>query len=126
MSNEELAKYRYSRARETLDEAVLLAEKNHWNAVANRLYYACFYLVNAVLIKDDLSFDSHRGVKTEFHRSYIKTEKLTMKSGKLYGRLFNLRQEGDYADFKRYEAEDIEPFITDVKEFFIELETLLT
>ena len=126
MSNEELVKYRYSRAKETLDEAILLARENHWNAVANRLYYACFYLVSALLIKDSLSFDSHRGVKTEFHRSFVKPGEISMNSGKLYSRLFNLRQEGDYADFKRFEKDDIEPFITDVKEFFLEIDKLLT
>lgn len=125
MSNEELVKYRFSRAKETYDEAILLATGDHWNAVANRLYYACFYLISALLIQNDLSFNSHNGVKTEFHRSFVKTEKITIKSGKLYSRLFNLRQEGDYADFKRFEKEDIEPFIADVKEFFLELEKLL-
>ena len=121
MSNEELAKYRYSRAKETLDEAILLARENHWNAVANRLYYACFYMVSALLIKNGLDFDSHRGVKTEFHRAFIKSEKVSIEYGKLYSRLFNLRQERDYADFKRFEKDDIEPFITDVKEFFLEI-----
>jgi len=125
MSNEELVKYRFSRAKETLNEAILLANGDHWNAVANRLYYACFYLVNALLIHNDLSFNSHNGVKTEFHRSFVKTEKITIKSGKLFSRLFNLRHEGDYADFKRYQKEEIEPFISDVEEFFLEIEKLI-
>jgi uncharacterized protein (UPF0332 family) len=125
MSKEELVKYRYSRAKETFNEAVLLGNENHWNAVANRLYYACFYLVNSLLIQNDLSFNSHNGVKTEFHRSFVKTEKITITSGKLYSRLFNLRHEGDYADFKRFEKEDIEPFIADVEKFFLEIDKLL-
>ena len=99
MSNEELVKYRFSRAKETYDEAILLASGDHWNAVANRLYYSCFYLVNALLIQNDLSFNSHNGVKTEFHKSFIKTGIIPIEFGKLYSRLFNLRQEGDYADF---------------------------
>ena len=125
MSKEELVKYRFSRAKETFDEAILLGNKDHWNAVANRLYYACFYLVNSLLIHNDLSFSSHKGVKTEFHKSFVKTEKISIKSGKLYSRLFNLRHEGDYADFKRFEKEDLEPFIADVEEFFLEIEKLI-
>ena len=125
MSKEELVKYRFSRAKESFDEAILLANGDHWNAVANRLYYACFYLINALLIHNDLNFKSHNGVKTEFHRSFVKTEKISIKSGKLYSRLFNLRHEGDYADFKRFEKEDIEPFIADVEKFFLEIEKLL-
>ena len=125
MSNEELVRYRFSRAKETYDEAILLASKNHWNAVANRLYYACFYLVSAMLIQHNISYKSHNGVKAEFHRSFVKTGKVSIEAGKTYNRLFNLRHEGDYADLERFEKSDIEPFIGHVKEFFLETEKLL-
>jgi len=59
------------------------------------------------------------------HKSFVKTNKITIKSGKLYSRLFNLRQEGDYSDLKRFRKEDIEPFFADVNEFFLEIEKLL-
>lgn len=38
-----LIQYRLARAEETLEEARLLAQRYHWNAAVNRLYYACFY-----------------------------------------------------------------------------------
>ena len=126
MSKNDLINYRISRAKETFEEAILLANKSHWNAVANRLYYSCFYMVNALLINNDLSFSSHNGVKREFHKSFVKKGIISVESGKLYSRLFNLRQEGDYIDFKRFEQEDIEPFINEVKEFINEIESLLS
>jgi uncharacterized protein (UPF0332 family) len=127
MSNDkqELIDYRISRSKETYEEALLLATKDHWNAVANRLYYSCYYIVNALLIKDDLDYSSHNGVKTEFHKSYVKTSLVSMDSGKIYSRLFNLRQEGDYIDFKRFERNDIEPFIADVDKFLSEIESVI-
>ena len=126
MSNIELVKYRISRAKETFQEAQILSETNHWNAVANRLYYSCFYMVNALLILNDLSYDSHNGVKTEFHKSFIKSGKISIASGKLYSRLFNLRQESDYADFRRFEKQDIIPFLEEVNVFLNELEKLIS
>lgn len=125
MSINELVKYRFSRALETFDEALLLAKENHWNTVANRLYYSCFYIVNALLIKKRLNCSTHNGVKTEFHKTFIKTKLVSNESGKLYNRLFNLRQEGDYLDFKRLEKDDVYPFIADVKLFISEIEPLL-
>jgi len=122
---QELIEYRISRSKETFEEALLLADNNHWNAVANRLYYSCFYIVNALLIKNDLSFSSHNGVKTEFHKSFVKKGIVTMDSGKIYSRLFNLRQEGDYIDFQRFDGKDIEPFIEDVRSFLNEIESIL-
>ncbi len=116
-SLQQLIDYRISRAEETYKEAKLLAANNHWNAVANRLYYSCFYMVNALLIKHNLNFSSHNGVKSEFHKSFIKTGLISQTSGKTYSRLFNLRQEGDYTNFKRFDKNDIAPFLDDVNEF---------
>jgi len=127
MSNDKqkLIEYRISRSKETFEEALLLAGNNHWNAVANRLYYSCFYIVNALLIKNDLSFSSHNGVKTEFHRTFVKTGIVTFDSGKTFSRLFNLRQEGDFIDFQRFDGKDIEPFIEEARRFLIEIEAII-
>ena len=57
------------------------------------------------------------GVKTEFHKSFVQTGIISKQSGRSYSRLFNLRQEGDYLDFKRLEKEDVDPFFRDAKEF---------
>ena len=60
---EELIRYRLSRAEETLEEARLLAENKHGNAAVNRLYYACFYAVLALLIRDGRYSSKHSGRK---------------------------------------------------------------
>jgi len=49
-NKEDYIKYRFYRSEETFDEAVILAEKEKWNAVINRLYYSCFYAVIALLL----------------------------------------------------------------------------
>ncbi len=125
MSLNELVKYRISRAIETYEEAQLLAKENYWNTVANRLYYTCFYLVSALLLQKKLKLSTHNGVKTEFHKNFVKTNLVSKKAGKLYSRLINLRQEGDYLDFKRLEKNDVYPFIVEVKQFISELESLI-
>jgi uncharacterized protein (UPF0332 family) len=125
VNKQELVEYRISRSKETYDEALLLASQGHWNAVANRLYYSCFYMVNALLIQNDFNYSSHNGVKTEFHKSFVKTEIISKNSGKIFSRLSNLRQEGDYIDFQRFEQQDIEPFIQDTKLLLSEIEELI-
>ncbi len=64
----DLVKYRLDRAIETIEEAVLLANNSHWNASINRLYYACFYATNAILIKHNLSSSKHTGVRSILNR----------------------------------------------------------
>jgi len=41
-NHEEYIKYRFHRAEESFEEAIILAENGMWNAVINRLYYSCF------------------------------------------------------------------------------------
>lgn len=44
---DKLVKYRLERAEETLEEAEVMANMSHWKTCINRLYYACFYAINA-------------------------------------------------------------------------------
>ena len=116
-SKTDLINYRIQRAFESLDEAKILAQKNHWNTVANRLYYSCFYIVNALFSKNDLTTKTHSGIKSEFHKSFIKTGVFDKSFGKLYSELFDKRQEGDYQDFHSFEKDEIEPIINSTEQF---------
>ncbi len=55
----ELIHYRLERSRETLEEALLMQRERHWNACVNRLYYACFYAVTALLAMQGVSSGKH-------------------------------------------------------------------
>ena len=125
LSNDDLVNYRLSRAFETLDEAKLLATSDHWNAVANRLYYAAFYAVCALLISKDINYKSHNGVKKAFHEHFIKNKLFNTDLGILYNRLFNNRQEGDYIDFQQFDRTEIEPYIQDTKELVVLIDVFL-
>ena len=39
----DLIKYRLIRAKDTFEDAQILAEKNKWNSTINRLYYSAYY-----------------------------------------------------------------------------------
>ena len=50
----ELVKYRIAKARETFDEVKLHIENELWETAINRLYYACYYAVIALLIDKEI------------------------------------------------------------------------
>ena len=50
-NREALVAYRYQRAQETLAEIPFLNQQGYYNTAVNRLYYACYYAVTALLIK---------------------------------------------------------------------------
>lgn len=113
----DLIRYRIERSLETFDEAEIMKREKHWNTCANRLYYACFYAVLALLEKYGFSSSKHTGVKSMFNQHFVKTGKVSVEHGKLYHKLFDARQEGDYIDFVYFDAESIEPLFPKVKEF---------
>jgi uncharacterized protein (UPF0332 family) len=114
-------KYRFHRAEESLDEALILADKEKWNAVVNRLYYSCFYSVIALLLKNNIETQSHDGARTQFGLHFIKTGKIDRIQGKLLTKLFDYRQKGDYGDMFDYDDKIALPLIDQVKEFLNEI-----
>jgi uncharacterized protein len=123
-SKEDLAKYRVSRAKESIEEAKLLAAKGHWNTSANRLYYACFYAASGYLVMKGIEAFTHNGIKTAFNKDLISNTILPRAYGVLYNKLFNLRQDADYHDYKDLAEVDISPMIQEVEALVQELEVL--
>lgn len=113
---QDLIQYRLERANETFEEALLMQREEHWNSCANRLY-ACYYAVSALLATKGLASSKHTGIKAFFNQYFIKTGLVPKENGKLYNRLFDARQEGDYVDFVVFERDDVEPWIPQVKNF---------
>ena len=109
-SKEDLIKYRLLRARDTLDDAQILAENNKWNSTINRLYYASYYAVIALLLDSDLKPTTHNGAKSNFSEYFIETNKIPKELGKIYSQLFTWRQKGDYDDLFDFDKEKAEFF----------------
>ena len=111
-----LVLYRMTRADEALEDARILAKAGRWNACVNRLYYACFYAVSALLVRDGLSSSKHAGVRSLFNRQYVKTGKIPKDLARIYNDLFERRQEGDYIDFVSFQESQIFPWISKAEE----------
>ena len=76
-----LVRYRLSRAKEALEEAVLLFESDHTNTFVNRLYYACFYAASAILLAKGPSATRQTGIRVLFHQHVVKPGLLRISQG---------------------------------------------
>ncbi len=112
-----LVRYRIERANETLLEAGILIENGFYNAAVNRLYYACYYSVIALLVKQKIKAQTHAGVKQMFGLHFIISGKISPKLGRFYNQLFNDRITGDYDDFIEYDNEMIDEIFPNAKDF---------
>ncbi len=112
MTNEErreYAKYRIESARKTFEAAKVLSENGFWNSAVNRLYYAVFYAVNALLVLNKIQTKSHSATKSQFSLHFVKTGRFDKKHGRLLSELFDWRQKGDYENMFDYNSDLVEP-----------------
>ena len=91
--------YRINRAHETMKEAKFVADSGFYYGAINRLYYACYYMTVALLVKHNMQTATHNGVKTLLGLHFISTGKLSTSVGKTFYTLYEKRQSGDYDDF---------------------------
>lgn len=117
--------YRIQKAESALKEAEGNLQMAFWTVVANRLYYACYYAVSALLIKNSLTAQTHGGVIRLFGLHFITTGLIEKKYSKLYGKLFELRQTGDYDDIYLLEKKDVDSLIEPTREFVTEVKRLI-
>jgi len=123
---EALIRYRLERAQESLEDARLLADAESWNTCVNRLYYSCFYEVSALLARDGLASSRHTGIRSLFNRHYVRTGVVSRDLARLYNDLFERRQESDYADFVRFQADQVRPWIPQTEAFIAHMTSLLS
>jgi uncharacterized protein (UPF0332 family) len=123
--SKDLVLYRMTRADEALEDARILARAQRWNACVNRLYYACFYAVSALLVMDGLSSSKHAGIRGLFNRQYVKTGKIPKDLARIYNDLFERRQEGDYIDFVSFRESQVLPRISEAEELIRFIATLV-
>lgn len=123
-----LIKYRLKQADDSLKEAkVLLDEKMSFRAVMNRLYYAMFYAVLAVLQKKQIGTSKHTGAISLFDREFIKKGVFDKELSKTLHRAFELRQKADYVEQVDVTKEDIDEmfpkaadFVSTIKKYLLE------
>jgi uncharacterized protein (UPF0332 family) len=120
-----LVVYRLERANETLLEAQTLIENNFFNAAVNRIYYACYYAVIALLVKNRISAHSHSGVKQMLGLHFVVNGKLSPENSRFYNQIFNDRITGDYDDFITYEKKMVEEMLPKAKSLITAISQLI-
>jgi len=86
------------KAKSTIDQIHNLLNFGYYDTAINRIYYACFYAVQALLIYKDITPKSHKGVLNMFSLHYIKEGIIAENFGKHYSRIFDQRMMVDYDD----------------------------
>lgn len=81
--------------------------------------------MSALLVRDGLSSSKHTGVRSLFNRQYVRTNIVPRTLARIYNDLFERRQEGDYADFVRFQADQVRPWIPQTEALIAHIASLL-
>lgn len=121
----ELVRYRLNRADETMEEVSLLADYGHYNAAVNRLYYACFYAVQALLLKNHIGASTHSGVKSMLGLHFVSKGIISLEHGKTFNTLFEKRHSSDYDAFAYCDKALVDDLIPMAQSFILRIKELL-
>lgn len=113
----QIVAYRIEKAERTFREAQGAIDSGFAETAANRLYYAAYYAVSALLIAHKHEASTHNGVIQIFGMAFLKPGVIDKKHGRTYNRLFSLRLTGDYEDSYVVDMEsEVLPLVEPAKE----------
>ena len=124
-TKDDLISYRLLRSQETFKEVFDLLDLGYNNTAINRLYYACYYAVVALLLKHNLSSKSHSGVRQMFGLHFVSKHDISVESARVFTELFDKRQKGDYNDFFDFTEEDVRELMKPTEKLLLEIENLI-
>lgn len=102
------------KAQKTLKEVDVLKGAAMWNAAANRLYYALFHAISALLINDGLQVKSHHGILSQFGQHYVRNGIFSRDDGRILSEMVIMRDNADYNCYYEAAEESVLSYITPV------------
>lgn len=99
-----------------LSQTNAVAKMGIWDVVANRVFYAAFHAVSALLIHDHIEVRSHKGAGLMFGQKYVIPGIFTQEDGRLYAKLQDLREKSDYNLVYQSDETEMAPLIEKTKD----------
>lgn len=87
---------RIEKAKSAYSDARFCMDAQRWDVAVNRLYYALFHIVSALLESSDIHVKSHSGLQNVFYTEFIAKGRFGTDEGKLLARLEDAREKSDY------------------------------
>lgn len=117
---------RVSKADVAFDDAVFLCDAKRYDSAVNRLYYACFYIMNALFLANDMhDAQTHSEVKSLLRRSFLKANIISVELVNHYNILYDWCQEADYSDYSDFDRETTEALIAKSEAFITGVKALV-
>jgi len=121
-----LIQYRLDQAKQTIGEVSKLIEMDLLNVAVNRIYYGIFYCLTALALKFEFSSSKHAQLIGWFNQTFIKTQIIEVKYGKIIRDAYKNRSDGDYAPFISFSKTDVQDMQKDMIDFIERINSYLS
>ena len=96
MDTKLLEELQYNKANRFLQEADDMLLQHRWDLAANRYYYACYHMVQALFVTRHIITKTHSGALTEFGKNFVLTGFVDRKFSRFLAHMVQLRIKADY------------------------------
>jgi len=96
-----------------------------WVTASNRLYYAAYYAVSALLIYNNINTKTHDGIIRMFNQHFVYTGMIDKELARQYNLLYTMRLTGDYGDCFDLQENDVLPLVEPARIFIAKIWEML-
>ena len=125
MTRDEYVTYRMNRAKQSLQVAERVLQDGFIEDAINRIYYAIYYAISALLYTRKLHPKTHLGMKALFSKEFVKNNLITDKQAQIYSTIFAKRFEADYEDFFTIDMDTVQNHLKEATNFILLIETII-
>jgi uncharacterized protein (UPF0332 family) len=120
-----LINYRLEQSDECLQAAELEWNAGLYQRYASTLYFACFYVVQALLLTKRLSAKTHQGAETLFSQHFVRERAVSIDLGRFYRDMLKLRLRTDYEPLFHVDPIAAEPWLRQARDFVTAVRALI-
>jgi len=118
----EIIKKRLEQAHLMVHTAEDLIGLNDFQSAINRAYYALFYAVSALAVRDGFQTSKHGQLQGWFNKNYVKSGVFDTRMTLILRDVYDLRMDADYGLDMLPNESDLIPMLVEVKLFIAQIE----
>ena len=117
MSKRQAIEEKLEIARSWLEEVEIHLEHKFYATAVSRLYYACFYVTQGLLLTKDLHPKTHEGTVRMLHAHFVKAGLFERTKSDFYSKVLNERMQGDYGNPLKVTSTEVQALLKPGKEY---------
>lgn len=120
-----LIEHYQAKNQETVEQVKLLLANNQNSLAMNRVYYAIYYMLSALALKEHFSTSKHLQLIGWFNKTFVKGGAVDSRYSKLIQKAYEDRVESDYDVRSSFTKETVEQAFAEMQEVIAAIEQLL-